>query len=205
MVSDMYVMVRKMITGVFGSLFDSKKYPQEYHRDEGKVLMKFRPGQLFKGHQGSVCLWGNEIIVHNSYYSGTSHQRIDRDGISLVLQNDINHPKWLGEKLNDVSTLLKHLQYENMPPRYMEFMLIDKNDKYLLNESYACITSRSKLPVGEGYNHYDSIQDLKRLNKNYSFLKRKIKSMTVGELVEMCSILHKKSNNNWTISERLIS
>lgn len=207
MVSDFYVMVKRMITGVFGSLFDSNdKVNPEAHTnsDKARTLMLFRPNTLFKGHSGSICIYDNELVMYNKYYSGTCMQTIYSDSIELVLQNTIDHPKWLMFKLEDISNELKHLLPEVIPSWDEEFILKFDGVTYRLQRTYACITFKHNMPKREMYGHWDALMHLKSINYTYTKLKKTLKSMPKSDLVNMFTALHKKSNKSWIISEQLV-
>ena len=207
MVSDVYVMVKRMITGVFGSLFDSNNQvkPVAYtNADKARTLMQFRHNALFKGHSGSICIYDDELVIHNKYYSGICIQTIHKDFVDLTLQNMVDHPKWLMFKLEEISNDLKHLMCESRPSWDEEFILKFDGVTYRLQRTYACITFKHNIPKREMYGHWDALRHLKSINYTYSRLKKVLKSMPNSELVNMFTALHEKSNKNWIISEELI-
>lgn len=170
-----------------------------------KSLMKFDRNKLFKGHSGTICTFQGDICIYNQYYEASSHQRVEGKTVHIRLQQEFRNPKWLDKKLEKLSTLLKTLQYENMPNNNDEFVMYHQDFEYHIRPYHSYVCKKYNGKIDDMLNHWDSIQVFKKMKRLYPILREKFKQIEISELAEMASELHHNANNTWIIHPNILN
>ena len=199
-------MIRDVVSNIWEralSVFSpgETKLGSEY---KSKTIMKFDRDKLFKGHSGTICTFQGDICIYNQYYLASTHQRIAGKDVHTRIKQEFRNPQWLEYKLETLITLLKTLQYENMPQSYNEFVMYHQGLEFhiMRHHSHVCTTYVSD--IDNMLNHWDSIQIFRKMKRLYPIVRQTIKDMKIEQLAEMFSELHHEANKTWIIHPNIL-
>jgi len=157
--------------------------------DDYQSIVKGGRNCLFKGHSFDVSFCnGIEtdkgiINVTNAYYSGFVHQEynIDKHMTNTTYHKRGNTPKWLREKLTILGKEVcpNTTKVSTGGPWNTWFIDIDANPKIVIyGNEYTIMYKTSKNEV-KFNNHFDNINELKKLGELYKTLREKLKYSNV--------------------------
>lgn len=198
-------MIRDMVSGTWERIVEWFSPAVPVKEDfKMKTLMKFDRNTLFKGHQGSICTFQGDICLYNQYYEASTHQRVDGKDVHIKIQQEFTNPKWLESKIEKLHTLLKTLQYENMPDNSSEFVMYHQGMEFHIMRHYAHVSKKYVTDVDNMLGHWDSIQIFRKMKRLYPILRQKFKEMSVEQIAEMASELHHEGNETWIIHPNIL-
>ncbi len=171
---------------------------------KSKTLMKFDRDKLFKGHSGTICTFQGDICIYNQYYEASTHQRVEGKDVHTIIKQEFHNAKWLEDKLDKLVTLLKTLQYENMPENNYEFVLYHQGLEFHITRYYSYVSKRYVSDIDNMLNHWDSIQIFRKMKRLYPIVRQSFKDMKIEQLAEMFSELHHEANKTWIIHPNIL-